>query len=353
MKIRKLSRLGVVPVLFASGFAILILVHPEQALEGVRSGLDMCVNVVVPSLFPFLVVSSFVAGSSALQNVSKAVAPVMNRVFRLPGEAFAAVVFGLIGGFPVGCSVAVRLLEQGRIDREQAQRITLFCINAGPAFTITAVGTVMLGSTRAGILLFVSLCLSSLIVGIVLGLTAPYPCRSEHMQSARLPSSVLLVDSTERSAAAIMRICAWVTLFSCAFALLKDIGFGEKGDAALRCVFEVTGGCRAAADSGNIFAVAATLGWSGVCVICQVLSDVRKAGTPLLLLIAFRAVHAGLSTVICYLLLKIFPLEISVFSSFTGKAGGELFSASAPAAVALLCLCAVFVIDLARGKKVC
>ena len=353
MRKLKLKGFSAVVPTFAVTFAIMILVRPQSALEGVRSGLNMSAGVIVPSMFPFLVVSSFVSGASVFKGFNKVLQPVMKWLFRLPAEAFSAILFGLTGGFPVGCSVTARLLEQGKIDREQAQRLTLFCINAGPAFAVTAVGTVMLGSTRAGVILYLSVCISSLITGFALGLVAPFPTQSSAQIKADLPALHLLVDATERSAMAIIRVCAWVTLFSCGFSLLDSFGLNEKFLVGLRCITEVTGGCRAAADSGNIFVVAATLGWSGLCVICQVFGDVRKAGTPVFVLLAFKAFHAGLSAVVCCCLVKLFPVEASVFSSFTGKMGGELFSASAPATVALLCLCVVFVIDLARNKKLC
>ena len=135
--------------------------------------------------------------------------------------------------------------------------------------------------------------------------------------------------------------------------MINEFGLDENVLTAIRCLLEATSGSRAASEYGNIYIVTATLGWSGLCVICQVLGDVRKVGTPIGLLLAFRAVHSALSAVVCHLLLSAFPVETSVFAPFATYTAVEMFSASAPAAVALLGLCTVFVIDLDRNKKIC
>jgi len=340
-------------VLAAVVIGALILAFPQAALEGVRSGVELCLNVAVPSLFPFMAVSVFVSGFALPKRISGAVSAVMKFLFRLPGDAIYAIVTGLAGGYPVGCSVTARLYSQGKVTREQAQRLTLFCINSGPAFAVTAVGAVMLGSVGAGVIIYASLCISSLLIGFALRFFAPEPQKNENCAVSDIPLSGRLVEATEKAAVSILKICAWITMFSCFFSLINEFGLDKNVVTAIRCLLEATGGCRAVSEYGNIYCVTATLGWSGLCVICQVLGDVRKVGTPLALLLSFRAVHAALSAIVCHLLLGIFSVETSVFALFATETPVELFSASAPAALALLGLCTVFVIDLDRNKKLC
>ncbi len=343
----------VVAVAAAVSFGVLAVTYPTAVISGIGDGLETCAGVVVPSLFPFMVVSSFVAGVPGSYKITKLVSPLMRYVFRLPAAAFPALLFGLVGGYPVGCSVAAELYERGRIGCEHAQRLTLFCVNAGPAFTVTAVGAVMLGNVRLGAVLFASVCAASLIAAVLLGFMAPVPPKESVADEENEPVSAVFVGSVERSAHAMLGICAWVTAFSCLFSLLGAIGLDDRAIAAVRCVCEVTGGCSFAAQNGNIYAVAATLGWSGLSVICQVMGFVHKIGTPMKLFLAFRAVSAALTAVICRTILYFFPVESSVYLSLDGGVGVEFFSASAPAAVTLMCLCAVFVIDLDRTKKLC
>lgn len=350
------AKLKALPLIFAAVMGVLLLICPTAAVGGVSEGLRLSAGVIIPSLFPFLVVSSFAADCPASSAVSKAFSPVMRLVFRLPGEAATAVAFGLIGGFPVGCSVAAGLLESGRISREQAQRLTLFCVNAGPAFVITAVGAVMLGSRRAGVIIFASLSIACLLIGFFLRFFG-----SAHMTDNGRKCSVsvstqttsqALVNATQKSTTATLKICSWLTLFSCMASIAQHLGLSGAALGVTKCLLEVTSGCTYAAKEGNLFVVAAVLGWSGLCVGCQVLEYVRSVGTPLPLFFAFRAVNGALAAVICFVLLKFFPLEQTVFSNVT-SAVSQTFSFSAPACAALIFLCVVFVIDLDRNRKVC
>lgn len=340
-------------VLLAVGLGAMMLKFPQSALDGVRAGIDLSLNVAVPSLFPFLAVSVFISGFAVPDKLQGVLSAVMRFLFRLPGEAVYAVLFGLIGGYPVGCAVISRLYEQGKVTREQAQRMTLFCVNSGPAFAVTAVGAVMLGDSKAGVLIFASLCVSSVLTGVALRFVSPVPNVEEAKEISHMPLSNRFVEATEKASVSVMKICAWITLFSCLFSLLKELGLSDNVMAVIRCLFEVTGGCRSAAEYGNIYTVAATLGWSGLCVACQVLGDVRKVGTPLPVFLAFRAVHAALAAVVCRVLLVLFPVSVSTFAPLVSDTAVEIFSASAPAALALLGLCTVFVVDLDRNKKMC
>ena len=48
----------VFPILTALLFAALLLLHPEQAGAAVRDGLTLCAATVIPSLFPFFVLTA-------------------------------------------------------------------------------------------------------------------------------------------------------------------------------------------------------------------------------------------------------------------------------------------------------
>ena len=332
--------------------AAVLLVFARQAVCGAAKGLETCAGIIIPSLFPFLAVSSFAAASPSCKAAMRFLSPVMRHAFKLPSAAAPAVLFGMIGGYPVGCTTAAQLYARGEINTEQAQRITCFCVNAGPAFVITAVGSVMLSSIRAGIILFASCMAASLLIGIMLGFTAEKPAAQETNPASGISNVQALVEATEKAATSIIKICAWTVLFACIYAVAENSGIKKDVLTALGCLFEVTGGCRELAKGSNLYSVAAALGWGGLCVCCQVMESVRKTGAKLSVFFAFRAVHAALAAVICSVLLKAFPIETQVFSNVTDVTANG-FSYSVPATAALMCLCAVFVIDLDRSKKIC
>ena len=327
----------------AVGLALLL--RPQAAAQGVKNGLALCAGVVIPSLFPFLAVSSFCAQSKTPKGLGR----LTRALFRLPPCAAPAVLFGLLGGYPVGCKTAAQLEQNGLLTREQAQRCTLFCVNAGPAFAVTAVGDLMLHRRAAGVLLFASLTIAALLLGILLRFTAPPPDKTAPEPEAAVPPSAALVSACEAAARALFGICAWVTLFSCFHALLLGTRLPAGLKSAVVCLTEVTAGCAYAAQNANLYAVAALLAWSGGCVICQVLPQLRQLGTPLPLFLCVRALHAALACAVLWGLLRLFPVDCAVFSTFAGPAAAKSVSVSAPAAIALAALCTVLLVDLSRS----
>ncbi len=351
LKLKKIKEFGLLPLAAVFAFAAALLVFTKAAVEGAGRGLRLAAGTLVPSLFPFLVLGSFAALSPSCSSALRIFSPIMRYVFRLPAAAASAVLFGLLGGYPLGCSSAAELLKKGDITEEQAQRLCCFCVNPGPAFVITAVGSVMLSSVKAGVIIFASLLISSVAIGIFLGATAKIPPKSVPVQNFGSEMQAF-VSATEKAAFSVIKICAWTVLFSCFGQIIESAGIRRELLTAIKCVFEVTGGCAEAAGQGNICILAAALGFGGVCVGCQVMADVRKTNMPTAVFFAFRAVNAALAAIICAGLLKLFPIEQSAFANVASVTARQV-SYSVPASAALICLCSVFVIDLDRSKKMC
>ncbi len=121
--------------------ALGILLFPNDVRNGASSGISYCLYTLVPSLFPFMVLSSFIIHSGISKFIGKLLQPVIQFLFYLPGSAGSVIIMSMIGGYPVGARGCMSLLEQGAITQKQAQRMLYFCVNAGPAFIISVVGS--------------------------------------------------------------------------------------------------------------------------------------------------------------------------------------------------------------------
>lgn len=141
--------------------AALIVAMPSVSAAGVKKGLLICASSAVPSLYPFCVLSAFFVCSGLCGYLGKFLEKPVRVLFALPGSAGAAACMSFVAGYPVGAGMTAALFSDGRISQSDAQRMTLFCVNAGPAFVIGGVGVGMLGSVRAGVIIFVSLTLAS------------------------------------------------------------------------------------------------------------------------------------------------------------------------------------------------
>ena len=356
MKLRKLKLNKNYKIFFAlilsALLAFVLIKYPSLSSEGILKGLGLSAGTMVPSLFPFIVVSTFASNSGAIDYLGQKTDKFFRKIFRLSGAAGSIILFGLFGGFPVGCSMAANLYSQKKITSSEAKRIALSSVNAGPAFVIGAVGTMMLSSFRAGIIIFISLSLSSLIIAFITKWILPSDSETDKTSTTEISLPDALVSSVYSSSKTMFLICAWILVFSCFINILTGTSENEKMSELIKIFSEVSQGCEQISATKNPAHLAFVIGWSGLCVHCQVLPHVLKTGLKIRYFLCSRLFHACLSSLICAGILKFFPCDISVFSTGT-SAAVRTFATSAPAAAGLLLMCAIFILDLDTRKKMC
>lgn len=345
-----MNRNDPLPALLPAGLLlVLLLCFPADMARGVQDALTLCGTALIPSLFPFFVLCSFLVRSGLTDRLGAKADRAVRAVFRLPGEAAGAILLGLCGGYPVGMRMTAQLYAKGALTRSEAERMSLFCVSAGPAFVTGTVGASMLGSRSVGRLLFAAVTLSALTVGVLLRFTdtPSVPRAAAPRQSSGMTRS--LCAAVADAGASMLSVCAWVLLFSGVCRVTAKLPAALS--VPLGCLLEVTNGCRTAVSlSLPLPLLAAILAFGGCAVHCQTLPDVTVCGVRLSRFFAFRAVHAALAASVCETLLRLFPQTQSVVLLQNGAVLQPL-SACAPASAALLATSAVFIWQTASPKN--
>lgn len=344
-----------------------ILCFPKASTQGARTGLQFCGEILIPSIFPFMVLSSFVVKSGLSARMGRVLSPVTQTLFHLPGNTGATILIGMIGGYPSGARGIKALIEQGEISEKQGARMLCFAVGAGPAFVISAVGGGLLNSGRAGVLLFLSQITAALLIGILAGL--PYrkeknECKDRSEKGRSTDFSTALVDSTSDSASGMLSMCAFVILFSALISILRESGAGEAltllltkcgvppaaARSLLSILLEVTGGCSEAARAGaSPTLISFALGWAGVCVHFQIAASLHSFHFSRAKFTFFRLAHGLLAAAASAVLFRFFPQEQEVFSNLSKPAGASL-AADPTGSVMLLAVCALFLLTLSAQK---
>ena len=334
------------------GFIILFFSDPSSMGEGVRNGLFLCGETVIPSLFPFMILSDFIVRSKLGNAVGRFFSPLTEKIFKLPGCSACAIIMSLIGGFPVGAKMISQLCEDNSLSASQAKRMLWFCVNSGPAFVVGAVGATMLSNKKCGIILFASQTLAALIIGFFSRFFAKKNKKEIAVKKYEIDTSVL-TDSVSCATGAMLNICAWILLFSAFNPFLVKLAEKNSVFNAAVVMSEVTGGCAYAAEHLPAYLIAPVLCWSGFAVHMQLLPYIKKVGMSLPEFWLSRAVNCLIVLPIAFALFKIFPCETQVFSNFSDVIV-KPYSVSVPASVAMLILGAFTIIDinLATEKKV-
>ena len=145
-----------------------LLIWPQAPAAGVSRGLSICSSVIIPALFPFLVLSGFLVRSGLSAKMGRRLDRVTRFLFGLPGCCGAGILIGFIGGYPAGGVAVGELVERGDITREEGKRMLRFCVNGGPAFIISAVGAGLMGQPVYGFMLYGAHIAAALTLGLSL-----------------------------------------------------------------------------------------------------------------------------------------------------------------------------------------
>lgn len=345
----------------AAACAFALLAFPGIAAAGVTQGLSSCANTLIPSLFPFMVLSAYLAESGLASAVGKYLQPVTRFLFRQPGCAAAVILMGFVGGYPAGAKTVSRLLEQGELTREQAARLLCFCVSAGPPFVLTAIGACMLGNPAAGAVLLWSVTLSGLLLGLCTRFRGSAQPGTKAKKAAP-PSGSPFVSSVMGAGRSMAAMCALVVGFSVLLQFLEELGAVRwvarflllrgfhpgNSLSLLPFLTEITAGCRTGAIAGAslpLFAFA--LGWGGICVHLQVFSLFREFPLSRWVFRLFRFFHGLLSGVLCWLLLPFFPQAETASSQWSSQLSAAA-SAPIPAVIVLFVLLLVMALDGSR-----
>lgn len=321
----------------AGGLALLIFM-PSQVTDAVVDSLRLCANVVIPSLFPFFVLSSLIVGTGLARAVGTLLEGLMRPLFRVPGCCGGAFFLGLLSGYPVGAQTAVSLYQNGSCSKDEAERLLAFCNNSGPAFILGSVGIGIFHSARVGWLLYGCHVLAALSVGFVLRFTARSSAASAGAgKPAPLqPFSRVFVDSVKGAVLNMLNVCGFVVFFAILIALLSTLGvFPALGswlssllrftgqpaaffETLLSGFLEITSGAKLIGASPlplpvQIWQCAAILGWAGLSVHCQVLSLLTGTGLSPRRYFLGKLLQSGLSLCFALLALRLFPSATAVF----------------------------------------
>ncbi len=272
---------------------------PSQVLYGAQNGLALCINAVIPSLLPFMLVSSCVIKSGFSKPLGVAVSKVLSPITNLSTPGCVSFVTGIFGGYGVGARAVYESYREKQISKDEAQRLLPVCNNAGPLFIIATVGISFFSSKSVGVLLFLIQLVTALICARIF--TAETEENSGKIKDAwneykknKPPIGELITSCAIESASAIISACVFVITFS---AILEIIPLGQY--RILSGVLEVTRGVADASRGGITMLplVSALLSWGGMSVHFQA-SALTKSEFNMKLYYAGKIIASAISYLI-------------------------------------------------------
>ncbi len=313
----KKSRLLAASFLFIEGL-LQRLIFPKESRNGGTNGAYLCIQVLIPSLFPFMVLSDFSVKSGIIGYFPNFFEKITRFFFKLPRCSAAVILLSLIGGYPVGAKTAKNLCDEGYLTAKEASRLCLFCVASGPGFLVTYTGAVMNQNIKLGYFLLISQVLCVLILGVLSRLFSEgeKSCENTRLKSLK-PLGEALILSVESSIKSMSGLCGLVVLFSAFCEIFLSLTSFNTALSPLVAFFEITTGVKIISQNSNPLLLSFFTGFGGLCVHLQIFLSAKALKISKLNFYLFRFLQGFISSIVTLLLLKIFPDTVAVFSSVT------------------------------------
>lgn len=293
-----ISVLTVIAALFIS------VRYSDRISHSVKSALSLCANVIIPSVFPFMILSDLLYSSLDFSAINY-IGVVFEKLFKINRIGIYPFLLGLTCGFPLGVKCASDMYREGLLTKKEAERLIGFSNNTGPAFLVSGVGMGLRGNVSDGILLYVSMVLAAVAVGILFSFGEG---EIGEDRALRQRSKFSLTRSVKNAGAGTLNVCSYLTFFACAIGLLRNllgesyvylalISFLEIGSAT--SIFSKT----LLLDSTLSLTLSAfAVGFSGLSVHLQSLSYISETDIPTRKYFIMKSVQGVLTAALAYIL---------------------------------------------------
>lgn len=270
------SRNRFIGILGSIGLCILIL-DSKTAITGGQEGIRLCLQTVIPALFPFFIISGLVCQSFLGESITF-LRP-LGALCGIPKGSESLLLLSYLGGYPVGAKNIANAVQYGSISRDDAKRMLGFCNNAGPAFLFGMAASLFESKWAPWVLWFIHI-ISSILVGCIL------PGKTNSICKLAKPQNTDKIQNVKRAVYTMANVCAWVILFRVFLSFTRKWVFfflPVEFCVWITGLAELTNGIiglQTITNDGLRFILCAgLLGFGGLCVAMQTISILESIGT--------------------------------------------------------------------------
>lgn len=308
-------------LLFFSLF-VLILSLPEASLSFAAAGLKLWFDQMVPTLFPFMILSTLTIRQNLTEVFCNFLYPFLGRCYRISKNGVYCLLSGFLCGFPMGARTIGELYAQNRLSFREASLLLAFCNNIGPVYFISFVLPVtnLAACPFPAILIFLfGMYGIPLLYGLFIrytGFLLPKTDVSqpkEHLSHKHNESFQDSLDYAMESAitgittlGGYMILCNLFNLYPYAFLHLASVKENPFIMGMFACLFEITGGLRLLGNSMPYYSLI-FLSLGGLSCLAQTKSMIKHTDLSLSAYLLHKIIQTILSAGY-YFLLRFFLL---------------------------------------------
>jgi len=344
MKLKKMLASGIV-------FSIVILYfcNAKTIVSAVKESLFLCYNTIIPSLFVFMVISSFLSCFKSSEILSIPFSPLFRLLNITDKKLITYCVLSILGGFATGGLFLNRISRELNCDKNLNYVLTVLTSNNSPAFIIVAVGLQMLGSLKTGVLLYIAVITSCYITAFVISFILPYDRFQTHKTDTYITTDIS--DAIKYAVTGILTICGVVIFASTVCKVVQLYTNNSAVSVAFSVICEVTNACNYICSNfgKNLYLICIAVVFFPLSAYFQMKSfDENKIYSFKILFIS-KIFQIPIAICILRILVNLFPVSSSVYANGDIKINMYWNSPHISIYLLIMSLCFVIMFDKKTG----
>lgn len=280
----------------------LLLASPQAAAEGVRQGLAICLQTILPALFPFFVLCSWLTANLSTRGFALAL-----------GTSW-------LGGYAVCAQNLAALQARRALTPQQVQLLLIAGCCSSPGFVIGCVGGQLLGSVPLGILLYSLQLAANLLCAALLSLCKPPALPPAPQAKAAGLSAGGFAAALNRGVDSCLTVCGCIIFFRIVYCALAPV-LPTWLRPFVSALLEISAGCTDFAVQGGavaLYGCCFSLSVLGLSVFVQMRAFLGS-GMPWRRFLLSRGMHTALLLLAVRLLSPLLPGTAAVYSSLAPR----------------------------------
>ncbi len=276
------------------GLLILFVAFPQTVKAGISVGLENGFLVLMPALFPYMVVSQIFVKTGGAQWVSR-----YCKVGKLSKKGVGILVPALFCGYPTGARLSALAYNNKEISKRELLLLFSFGNVPGFGFTVSYLGGVLYGSFSLGIQIYLAYITASLLLCTLFSMKfSKEKVQNNPNWDKALPFSAALVEAVTESSLAMVSLICFVCFFSSLNCFFSSLLQNPKLGALCSVFLEITSGLP---QTVKLFPLSVSVffaGFSGLCVMFQAICFDRQNAVNLLIFIISRSLYGMVSVLL-------------------------------------------------------
>ena len=326
--------------IFIAAFVVIfmayIIIYPEKSVDFVIKALNLCYLIIIPAIFPFLIISQMFFSSPLFDLLGRLLNKPAKFLFDIQGEYINAFLLGSIAGFPLGAKSVVKIYAANPHTKNQAERTLAFCNNCSAPFVITAAGVAVFGSAAIGGFLFCLQLISALLTGIIIRLLfknrTDITAKSQRKRSGD-ENNADLTSIVSDAVNGILNICGIIIFFYMTINISLEIfnallfiadnrALVDGVKIAVSGILELSSGIYSLVHinlpaAQKLMIASAILAWSGISVHCQIIYVLKDIDLSLKPYFTGKIIHVIISVVLAKILFGFDDISVMCQSAYS------------------------------------